>query len=1130
VRSLLAGWRVSLYRTRADWPIVAAVWLITLLAAVLLSAGAIYPSAAAEAGLRRALADAPVTDANVEISVYGSPAEASGVDGPAMQALQDVIGPLGGSIVRDWRSTSTLGLSGLAGTQDGDQAVLGSLDGLADHATLVAGAWPAARSDPADPIQVVLVDAAATALGVHVGDDVSLVAHAGGAPVTVPTRLVGIFEVTSASDPYWFADEQLTAGVHANQRFRTFGPFVTTSDDLLHNASLDSLQLQWRALPDFARQTADDAHSLQARVETLHERLQVATGKDFQVATGLPRILADAERSLLVSRAGVLLVMAQLAILAAYAVILTASLLADHRRVDTALLRSRGAGPRQVALLALAEGLTFTIPSVLVAPWLAAAILGVLNVVGPLAEVGLRIDPQVTLGSYVAAAAAGIVSVLLLALPAVLAARGFVAEQSALSRQETRTFGQRLGLDIALVGVTAIALWQLRLYGAPLTRTVQGSLGLDPLLVAAPGIGLVAGGILALRILPRVASAVEAAVARRADLVVALSSRQLARRPLRYTRSALLLMLAISMGVFALSYATTWATSQRDQAAYQAGAAVRVRPGQERGTPPSWALPAAYAALHGVSAASPVERIAGGISFASAGSVDLLTVDAGTARSIVLFRGDEASAPLGQLLQPLRDARPAPHLVPLPADAAALEIVPRVDIASLLSFDEETGEPQARPVAPGSVVGVRVGASAVVRDASGLLYRVESEPAPMTWPATPIVLSLQPVAVGRNDTPPPGAHLAGPLQIAALSLSVYLPNDVATSDAVFGIAALAAGPGPSGPWTDSPLGAVGGWAATIGQGFDEQADVPANQLQGTAVALATDGPLSFVFGIGNQAPAVKVGLLPASAGATTAPVPAIANRAFLDAAAAAPGDTVIATLEGRGRAISITGVVDSFPTTDPARPLLILDEQTLGLARLQGSADPRSPDEWWLAATDADAPGIAEALRGDSFGSAEVVVVSERTRALGTDPVALGIIGALALGFVATGLFAMVGLTVSAGVSARQRRTEFALLRSLGLSGRQLSGSLWLENGSLVLVSLAAGTSLGLLIGWMVLPFVTVTQRAAAPVPSVIVHVPWESIVLLDVASAVALGVALVAIGGVLRRLGVGSILRMGED
>jgi hypothetical protein len=79
-------------------------------------------------------------------------------------------------------------------------------------------------------------------------------------------------------------------------------------------------------------------------------------------------------------------------------------------------------------------------------------------------------------------------------------------------------------------------------------------------------------------------------------------------------------------------------------------------------------------------------------------------------------------------------------------------------------------------------------------------------------------------------------------------------------------------------------------------------------------------------------------------------------------------------------------------------------------------------------------------------------------------------------------------------------------------------------------VSIAAGTTLGLLIGWLVLPFVTVTQRATTPVPPVLIHVPWDGILLLDLGSAAALAVAVIVIGAVLRRIGVGSVLRMGED
>ena len=228
-----------------------------------------------------------------------------------------------------------------------------------------------------------VVDAVAQELRLGVGDELSLVAHPLDQTLVVPVRLVGIFAIDAIADPYWYGDEQLTVGIEDNARYRTFGPFLTTPNDFLQRAGVASVHMRWRTFPNLERLTVDDAAQLRSRLEALPERLRIAIGEDLDVATGLPSILGDAERSLLVSRTGVLLLMAQLAILAAYAIILTASLLVDHRRIDTALLRSRGAGPAQVALLALAEGLLLAIPAVLVAPWLAVAALSLLNVVGP---------------------------------------------------------------------------------------------------------------------------------------------------------------------------------------------------------------------------------------------------------------------------------------------------------------------------------------------------------------------------------------------------------------------------------------------------------------------------------------------------------------------------------------------------------------------------------------------------------------------------------------------------------------------------------------------------------------------------------------------------------------------------
>jgi ABC-type antimicrobial peptide transport system permease subunit len=144
--------------------------------------------------------------------------------------------------------------------------------------------------------------------------------------------------------------------------------------------------------------------------------------------------------------------------------------------------------------------------------------------------------------------------------------------------------------------------------------------------------------------------------------------------------------------------------------------------------------------------------------------------------------------------------------------------------------------------------------------------------------------------------------------------------------------------------------------------------------------------------------------------------------------------------------------------------------------------------------------------------------------------VALGIIGALAIGFVAAAMFAVVGFIVSAAVSARERVTEFALLRALGLSSGQLSSWLSLENAVLAGVSLVTGSLLGLVIAWVVLPFVTVTQTASTPYPPVSLTVPWLVIGILEVVAIVALTTTVIVLAWLLRRVGLASALRLGED
>ena len=370
--------------------------------------------------------------------------------------------------------------------------------------------------------------------------------------------------------------------------------------------------------------------------------------------------------------------------------------------------------------------------------------------------------------------------------------------------------------------------------------------------------------------------------------------------------------------------------------------------------------------------------------------------------------------------------------------------------------------------------------------------------------------------------------MTGPITIVEIGLQAALPGLVFADEGTVTLTSLDWSDAPEGDaWQPVDLASAGGWVTTIspaGQSFPNT--VP---HEGLAVELTGNNPLlgsGFTIGSPNE-----IGYLASAIDRfADAELPAVVNQALLEGTSLSVGEVLGVRLFGQNRIVRITGAVDSFPTTDADEPLVIADLPTLELMRFAVGRQINFPDEWWIQTSDGQADAVAATLRAAPLTAISAETVDERTRILSADPVALGIIGALSVGFVVAALFAVIGLAISAAVSARQRRTEFALLRALGLSGRELSGWLWLENTAVVTVSLAAGTVMGLVIGWVVLPFVTVTQAGDNPFPPVLLDVPWGAIALLELLAIGALGITVLVLSRVLRRFGIGSALRMGED
>ena len=1082
----LGTWRVVLKRAAHDRVVVAAAFVTIVLATTLLASGPVYADAVALAGLRRTLEDAPVRDVTIAVSANLPADDFERADDRVSRGVEHAFGPGAATIHRSARSSS-FSLPDLPDVADDALTIFGSYDDLPGHASLVAGTWPARA--PGREVEAALSEGAAATLGLEVGDTLE-VASTLDEDERVAVRVAAVYRVDDVDDPFWWRSPLEIDG-RETVRFTTLGPLVV-SEEAFAELGADGSAYTWRVEPAIDEIGVDELAGLQERLAAFQDEL----GGDFTVEAALHGVLERAERSLLVSRSGVLVPSVQLAVLAGAALLFLAGLLAERRNVETAIFRSRGADRRDVGLLALAEGGLLAVPAVLAAPWLAAISLRALNHVGPLADVGLELEPRVGATSYALAAAAGALCAAGLALPALRSAAVTTAVQEQ-GRPRPRGIVRRTGLDLVLVVLAAVAYWQLRRYEGPVVQSIRGRLGIDPLLVAAPALGLLAGALLSLRVVPAAARLIERAATTARGLVTPLGARELARRPSRYASAAVLLTLAVAIGLFASSYSSTWLRSQEDRAVYDSGADIRVLPDERTGSIPALQLAGAYAGLDGVGTALPV--VEHPLEISGGEPATLIAVDAARAAQIVDVRPDlVGNRTLAELTAPL-DRGVELATTELPGEPSVLEISASAAVERL--EDGSTVFGFRRRATPPTV-------AVVLQDGQGLLHRLQAGRLAADGRPHRLVVSLEGTGgVGRP---------AYPLSLVAVELGIV----------------AAFGDSRRGTFTVERISGDGSPAAAEEARWVVEPSALQDAMSSPKVLSVRSGAdpmLAYDFATGASGDFGETAVtFSARPGPAEAPetIPALVTDSFLDRTGTEVGGAVALGPE-RPR-LQVAEAVHELPTLPPEQGGALVDLRTYLATMYLRTGEVSKAGEWLVDAAAGRERELAEQLRAPPFSSNEVVDRLGVEDRLTRDPVALGISGALALGFVAAAVFAVVGFAVSAAVSTAERTTEFAVLRSLGLSERQLSGWLALEGGLTAAFALVGGLTLGALVAWLVLPFVSLAGEGGRPFPEVIVELPWETVLVLSAgvvaAVLVVLGIQLV----LLRRLSVGSALRAG--
>jgi hypothetical protein len=1185
--------RLAVSRLITHWRSLLTIVAGAILAASIGALVPLYTTAIAQVGMLQRLDENAPRDTNITAQIMlraNEWADTGGLDqiaGEADQLVrQHVAADLG--VIDDWVasvvSSGETGEMGILRTGDepllGIRARVGHYDGWQDQVRVVSGRLPQPGEAGDAAMEVVVSLEAANEIDTLSPDttlifdqrvrgdgaikETSIPGYENNRPLTV--QIVGVVAPLDPQADYWLEPSPLALNDRLGSSWDYEFVALTTRDNF-YRAATDFLpgphtRIGWRVLLahdnlPFARlETARDA--LRTFENNLHATFEEAVnpgnvdvgiqgGGDprnlqFQYYTQLtPHQQRDTgilkeyagEVDLLGAPFGLLLL--QVGALVLFFLMVTAALVRRGERREIAILQSRGAWDSQIVLLRGIEALLICALAVVVAPFLSQALLSAL---GPTITQTERFPLPLMDDAFIFAGLAAAVTFLALMFTLRPVLRmPLIAAGGAATRSGGQHWWQKYYIDVVLAGVGLLALGVLVRNGSPLADVNLGGDQADPLLLLAPALLFLALGSLALRFFPIIAQVASRIAATGRGALGSLASWQLSREPVHYGRITFLLALAIGIGWFATSFRATVWNSHTDQAKYSVGTDTRLTE-RDVALDANRARPAAdYAAQDGIQAASVAYRLPGinlSLDLTDEISGDILAIDPATFPYVPYWRDD-----LGPLYLP----RAANAADTLPPRGAELPFVPD-RIGLWVRLEQLTQQRNYAPQVNHLMEHIDLRLRLLNADGMWHLVPVEKREIETEYDPDALFDEYPPTGWVYCEADLGALDAAGSLRLVSIFWDYRYPfrGDSSSRLTLADMTLIDAGGSP----TTYPLFADD--TLTWDFAYDRGATAEGR--------VALDVPYdprareeSVYISWSQQGQRTRVGTLInyPDLGALHAIVSRRMQQAnTLRIGADAPA---IRLLNVQGRPLYIRPLAateyypslynrdesSAFPKGD-AFVVVSVHDLLYHLNRQPSAA--HYADEVWLRFDDgvdtrdkAAVGALIERLTPD--GRAVIlheVTLAEELDRLRTDPLGLGLLGLMYLAFLMALTLSVVGLLTYAGLTAQARRTEFGVLRALGLSSLRVVAVLALEQVFVMVVGIALGATLGAVLADQVVPTLAMGAAGENITPPFVMRVGSQQIVEYMLLMATVLLLVLGSSVVLVRQLSLARTLRLGEE
>ncbi len=1104
------------YRARRHWQVLLTVALGVFLSTALLAAAPLLVNTVVEFGLRRTLLSATAQEGHIRLLSPGliDKSRFDSLDAAVQQHLQDdmglyltdIIPAVGTRWLHPWADGQPIANQRINFRFHG----MGETD-IAQYVTFVAGAWPEVAVD-GNIVTAVIGQEFAQAYQLEVGDKLPLSFNSDAIDTDMTLQVSGIVQAKQPRDPYWFGE---------------FSPLRTQSDERWlsqHTAILPAADLfavneqlfegssgdqTWYALVAPERITTPLIPFVRARLARLSQNIATFSAPSVRLESGLDAILVDFLTQTTAVRSPLYFLTAEVVLLTLYYVTMVAALAVRQVEREFSVLQSRGASRGQIYQLQAIEAGIVSLIAFLSGPGLAVILVRGITLFGPLADVS-ETGWQLTIpqAAWLAAFIAAVASVLGLLLPVNQSVkRSIVAYQQTAVRDTHKPIWQRYYLDVFALAIGLILLWRLQIYGSIIGGS-ESQPQVDWLLLLSPLALLIGAGTILLRIFPLFLRFLSAITSRGNELPATLALWQAARNPKHVARLVLLLTLAISLGILATGINATLDTSEQERSRYATGGDVRFA--SRRDVPLS-----TVKQLPNVAEATGIWREQGSLTIGREYlRFDILAIEPIAFAAQTQYRADFATRPMGQLLGTLIPEQPQEQPTTL------LPSQPKAFGLWLWTESDETNGKSDRQILGDSDFD-RIGLEAKFETAFGerLTVKMVAEETG-GYPADgwryfsadipPLSDDSYPIALHsiwfRNRT-----RASNNFSRSQASGFLFVMDDLTAVDRVTGETAVF-----ESMETLTNIWQIGD--EVVAAAYENRTVHSGRSSQSLRFGLESSAQISF------QLVVIQ---------GKDAPLPVLASPTFLAQTEAAIGDVLQLSIDSKLFDVEIMGSTTYFPTIyeELNGGFLVTNLDSVMFYLNRFTSQSINNNEALIrvgagaVATEVSAAVITAVPNINQAWEAETL-----RKQIKADPMALGLRSVTYFGYMLTTSLSLIGFATYFYMSARQKSTLYGILRSLGMSSRQLYGSLVLEQVVLILAGLAIGTALGVVLNEITLPGLPITFGDRPPTPPFLVRNDWSAIGRIYLSLMIAFFISLGIATALLWRTQLHQVLRVGEE